>query len=95
MNLLTKNQMFENYDETSALPTSADFGGDIPAYVKSEAVADRFQDAEDTVCGKLGGAISELNDLLKQAIVGAQVRSPETSTTNGLLDPSSDGKPSE
>ena len=77
---LNTDQIYEGYDENSPMPTVDDFSDEMPAYVRSEAVADRFQDAEDTVCGKLGGSIAELNDLFKQAIVAAQVKSPASST---------------
>lgn len=76
---LNSDQLYEGYDEKAPMPSVEDFSGDLPPYVRSEAVADRFREPEDTVCGKLGGAIAELNDLLKQAIVGAQVKSPQQS----------------
>lgn len=84
---LNADQLYEGYDEKSPQPTVEDFSNDLPPYVRSEAVADRFQDPEDTVCGKLGGAIAELNDLLKQAIVGSQVKSPQQSQSAGATTP--------
>lgn len=89
---LNSDQLYEGYDKKAPLPTVEDFSDELPPYVRSEAVADRFQDPEDTVCGKLGGAIAELNDLLKQAIVGSQVRSPQQSqqAAGGAADPIAD-----
>ena len=76
---LVENQVHAEYNEESPLPTVEEMEEEVPPFVAAEAAADRFLDSEDTVCGRLGGVVNELNDLLEQALVGAQIQTPRTS----------------
>ena len=60
--------------------------GPVPEYLLAEAAADRFQDSDTSVCGQLGGVISDLSDLFRQAVAGAQIVGGDASGTSAELD---------
>jgi hypothetical protein len=76
---LLENQVHPEYNEDSEIPTIDEMEEEVPAFVAVEAAADRFLDSEDTLNGRIGGVISELNDLLEQAMVGAKIQTPRAS----------------
>jgi hypothetical protein len=68
---------------TSPLPS---IESKIPDYLLAEAAADRFQDPEASVVGRIGGVIAELSDFFKQSVAGARLSCEEGGSSSAELD---------